>query len=426
MKLSAHYNKASIIVTIVVLMAGALIYYFAIRQITRNQLDRELAEEIAERVDYVNRNGKIPKNDFDDNLTEFVKINTANFATRFYDTVIYASTSDKTLESGRAAAALITVGGQHYKVIISESYAGKNSLVQIITLITIVLLIVLLLILLITNKYILNNLWQPFYSILHELKIFNIADSKVFPSNPNGVDEFNELNTAVQIMASRVKNDYQHLKQFTENASHEMMTPLAVITTKLDTLIQDENLNADQYAQINDIYSAAAKLSRLNQALLLLVKIENNLVNDEEALNLQSLIIQKLQQFKELIAAKDITVIEVLKENRIVASKTLIDILLNNLFSNAIRHNIEHGKLLITLTNEKLVFENPGASKPLDKDMLFERFQKAPGSDGVGLGLTIVKNICQLYHWDIIYNHEGLLHRFEIVFNKGIETVAKK
>jgi len=425
MKLAAHYNRASIFIAVVVLMAGALIYYFAIRQITRNQLDREIAEEIAERVDYVNRNGKIPKNDFDDNLTQFVKINTANFPTRFFDTV-YVSSPGKAPENGRAAAALITVGGQHYKVIITESYAGINDLVQIITLITIVLLIVLLLVLLITNKYVLTNLWQPFYSILHELKVFNVVDPKVLPSRLNRVDEFNELNKAVQIMASRVKNDYQHLKQFTENASHEMMTPLAVITTKLDTLIQDENLNADQYTQINDIYSAAAKLSRLNHALLLLVKIENNLVNDEEALSLQSLITQKLQQFKELIAAKDITVIEVLKENRIVASKTLIDILLNNLFSNAIRHNIEHGKLLITLTKEKLVFENPGAAKPLDKDMLFERFQKAPGSDGVGLGLTIVKNICQLYHWDINYSHQGSLHRFEIVFNKDIETVAKK
>ncbi|MEO6978261.1 MAG: HAMP domain-containing sensor histidine kinase, partial [Mucilaginibacter sp.] len=379
MKLSAHYNRASIIITIVVVIAGALIYYFAIRQITRDQLDRELAEEIAERIDYVNRNGKIPKNDFDDNLTEFVKINTSNFPTRFYDTVL-SGAPDKMPENGRAAAALIAVGGQHYKVIISESYAGKNSLVQLITLITIVLLIVLLLILLITNKYILNNLWQPFYSILHELKTFNIAEPKVFPSKPNKVDEFNELNTAVQIMASRVKNDYQHLKQFTENASHEMMTPLAVITTKLDTLIQDENLNAGQYTQINDIYSAAAKLSRLNQALLLLVKIENKLVNDEAPLNLQGLLVQKLQQFKELIAAKDITVLESLKENRIVASKTLIDILLNNLFSNAIRHNIEHGKLLITLTSEKLVFQNPGEAKQLDIDTLFERFQKAPGS----------------------------------------------
>ena len=420
MKLAAHYNRASIVIAVAVLIAGALIYYFAIRQITRNQLDREIAEEIAERIDYVNRNGKIPKNDFDDNLTEFVKVNAANFPTRFFDT-LYVSAPGKQPENGRAAMASISVGGQHYRLIITESYAGINNLVQIITLITVVLLMVLLLVLLVTNKFILTSLWQPFYSTLHELKVFNIADPKIFPAKPNQVDEFNELNAAVQIMASRVKNDYQHLKQFTENASHEMMTPLAVITTKLDTLIQDENLNAGQYTQINDIYSAAGKLSRLNQALLLLVKIENKLLNDEELLNLQGLVVQKLQQFKELIAAKNITLVEILKENRVVASKTLVDILLNNLFSNAIRHNIEHGELLITLTNEKLILQNPGAARPLDNGTLFERFQKAPGSDGVGLGLTIVKNICQLYHWDIAYKYEGQLHSFEMAFNKQDE-----
>ena len=420
MKLAAHYNRASIVIAVAVLIAGALIYYFAIRQITRNQLDREIAEEIAERIDYVNRNGKIPKNDFDDNLTEFVKVNAANFPTRFFDT-LYVSAPGKQPENGRAAMASISVGGQHYRLIITESYAGINNLVQIITLITVVLLMVLLLVLLVTNKFILTSLWQPFYSTLHELKVFNIADPKIFPAKPNQVDEFNELNAAVQIMASRVKNDYQHLKQFTENASHEMMTPLAVITTKLDTLIQDENLNAGQYTQISDIYSAAGKLSRLNQALLLLVKIENKLLNDEELLNLQGLVVQKLQQFKELIAAKNITLVEILKENRVVASKTLVDILLNNLFSNAIRHNIEHGELLITLTNEKLILQNPGAARPLDNGTLFERFQKAPGSDGVGLGLTIVKNICQLYHWDIAYKYEGQLHSFEMAFNKQDE-----
>ena len=420
MKLAAHYNRASIVIAVAVLIAGALIYYFAIRQITRNQLDREIAEEIAERIDYVNRNGKIPKNDFDDNLTEFVKVNAANFPTRFFDT-LYVSAPGRQPENGRAAMASISVGGQHYRLIITESYAGINNLVQIITLITVVLLMVLLLVLLVTNKFILTSLWQPFYSTLHELKVFNIADPKIFPAKPNQVDEFNELNAAVQIMASRVKNDYQHLKQFTENASHEMMTPLAVITTKLDTLIQDENLNAGQYTQISDIYSAAGKLSRLNQALLLLVKIENKLLNDEELLNLQGLVVQKLQQFKELIAAKNITLVEILKENRVVASKTLVDILLNNLFSNAIRHNIEHGELLITLTNEKLILQNPGAARPLDNGTLFERFQKAPGSDGVGLGLTIVKNICQLYHWDIAYKYEGQLHSFEMAFNKQDE-----
>ena len=416
MKLSAHYNKASIIITVIVLFSGALIYYVAIHKIARNQLDWELSEEIAERIDYVNRNGKIPKKDFDEYMTEFVKVGNVNLPTRFYDTVNYDIKTKKN-ENERAVTGLITLNGQHYKVIITESYGSIDDLIQIIMLITLVLVVALLVILFITNKYILNDLWKPFHKTLGELKNFDISDPKDLLTEHTRVDEFNELNAAVKTMALRVKNDYQHLKHFTENASHEMMTPLAVITSKLDTLIQDETLRAEQYEQINDIYVATGKLSRLNQSMLLLVKIENNLINDAESINLQFAIIQKLRQFQELLLTKNITVTEDLHDKQVYASKSLIDILLNNLFSNAIRHNINNGKILINLTDKKLMFQNQGAEKPLDETMLFERFHKGQKSEGTGLGLTIVKNICQLYNWNITYHHNGLLHTFEINFN---------
>src|SRR6185437_1649370 len=200
------------------------------------------------------------------------------------------------------------------------------------------------------------------------------------------------------------------------NASHEMMTPLAVITSKLDTLIQDESLKPEQLDQINDIYSAAGKLSRLNQSLLLLLKIENNLVDDSELLSLDELINQKVRQFHELIVDKNLQVNGFLDNKQITASKYLVDILLNNLFSNAIRHNYNYGSLMITLTNDKLIFQNTGPEKPLDAENLFERFQKGQKSEGTGLGLTIVKNICNLYHWEIDYSFEEGMHSFEIRF----------
>ena len=417
MKLSAHYNKASIIITITVLIAGAVIYYFAINQIARNQLDRDLSEEIGEVIDYVNRNAKLPRQvDFDEDQTVFVKTNNPKFETRFFDT-IYTNPREKKAEDGRAISGLISLKGEHYIVTITESYESTKYLIQLITIITIVLMIVLLFIIFITNKYMLNGLWRPFYSTLTELKSFNISDPSAFSHKPGKVDEFNELNKAVEIMYSRVKNDYQHLKHFTENASHEMMTPLAVITAKLDTLIQDETLGQEHYEQINDIYSATGKLSRLNQSLLLLVKIENDLVDDAELLDLELLITQKLHQFNELISGRELQIAENLREKKVFASKSLIDILLNNLLSNAVRHNINHGKLTITLTDKELVFQNSGVARALDNDLLFERFKKGQKSEGTGLGLTIVQNICHLYHWNITYTYDGLLHTFKIVFD---------
>ncbi len=416
MKLSAHYSKASIIITISVLLIGAVIYFFAINYIADTQLNSDLTEEIGEVIDYVNVHGQLPKPvDFDEDQTAFIKTNQKYVPTRFFDTV-YNNPKEKNAEAGRAITGLISLKGQHYITTITVSRESTEYLIQIIGAITLALSIALLVILFITNRYILSGLWRPFYDTVNALKAFNISDSKRFHLKHNKVDEFNELNRVVETMASRVKNDYQHLKHFTENASHEMLTPLAVIIAKLDTLIQDDTLKPDQFEQINDIYSAASKLSRLNQSLLLLVKIENNLVDDAELLSLDGLIGQKIRQFNELILSKDIKVSEHLQEKEVTASKYLIDILLNNLFSNAIRHNNDHGQIIITLTANKFIFQNTGDEKSLGDRRLFGRFQKGQKSEGTGLGLTIVKNICNLYHWDIVYSYENSFHTFLITF----------
>ena len=416
MKLSAHYNKAIIIITIIVLTGGGVIYYFAINHIARTQLDRDLTEELEEVIDYVNLNQKLPRQvDFDEDQTVFTKTNRQSIPARFFDT-LYNDFKEKKNEPGRAVEGLVFLQGKKYKVVITESRESTEYLVQIISTITLVLMVVLVAILFVTNRYILNGLWRPFYDTLNDLKAFNISDTESFRLKPDKVDEFSELNKVVHTMSTRVKTDYQHLMHFTENASHEMLTPLAVITAKLDTLIQDETLNSDQYEQINDIYTATGKLSRLNQTLLLLVKIENNMIADAELLDLHQLIIQKVHQFKELMFSRHIAVAEIIEESKIWAGKYLMDVLLNNLFSNAIKHNVDYGKLLITLTGNKLLFQNTGNEMPLNSDILFERFQKGAKSEGTGLGLTIVKNICNLYHWEITYGYNNVMHAFQIEF----------
>ncbi|HEY9002749.1 MAG TPA: HAMP domain-containing sensor histidine kinase [Mucilaginibacter sp.] len=416
MKLSDHYNKASIITTISVLLAGGVIYFFAITFISKVQLDRDLTEEIDEVKEYINGNNRLPTQvEFDEDVTTFIKTDQTAFKRRYFDTV-YVNPKEKKQEEGRAVEDLIFFGGQHYKVMVTESREATEYLVQIIALITLVLMIGLLVTLFLTNRYLLRGLWKPFYNILSELKAFNISEPSDFNLQDNKVDEFAELNQAVQIMSERIKNDFQHLKHLTENASHEMMTPLAVITAKLDTLIQDESLNPAHYDLINDIYLAAGKLLRLNQTMLLLVKIENKLIEGNEVLRLDNLIREKLIHFQELLNTKHITVTEKLIEKEFFASKYLVDILLNNLFSNAIRHNTPNGQQYITLTPGKLIIRNTGALKALDAGTIFDRFQKGSQSEGTGLGLTIVKNICNLYNWQVSYYFDQSLHTFEIVF----------
>jgi len=415
MKLSTQYSKVNLIVAISVLFIAGIVYYTTISYIANDQLDTSLSEEIVEVTDYVKTNQQLPKPfDFDEDQTTFVKTNQLEIKRKFFDT-LYCNPREKGCESGRAIIGLVTLKGVNYKVVVVESKEATENLIQLITLITIVLIAILLIVLVITNRYILDRLWKPFYNTLRQLKAFTITDIEL-NLDETKIDEFKELNSAVLSMSSRVKNDYQNLKTFTENASHEMMTPIAVITSKLDTLIQDETLKSDQYAQINDIYAATNKLSRLNQSLLLLVKIENDLVQDNAVLNLKEIILEKLHQFNELIQNKNIGVIHTLADKEITASKYLIDILINNLFNNAIRHNNAYGTIRIYLTNKQLVFQNTGDEQPLNPNGIFERFQKGKNSEGTGLGLTIAKNICSQYNFKLSYYFEDPLHTFQIEF----------
>jgi len=95
----------------------------------------------------------------------------------------------------------------------------------------------------------------------------------------------------------------------------------------------------------------------------------------------------------------------------------LTDILLNNLFSNAIRHNLEDGLINISLDKESLVISNTGSVLPFENSHIFERFKRGDNTEGAGLGLAIVKQICDNYQFPISYRFEDNLHCIHIRLN---------
>ncbi|MEN0054224.1 MAG: HAMP domain-containing sensor histidine kinase [Mucilaginibacter sp.] len=414
MKLADHYTRTGIYITLSVLTAGAVIYFFAINFIAQQQLDRSLQQQLTEAEDYIHTSDQDPQRyDLDRDHAVFVKIGQQNLQKRFFDTTYY-NPRERQIEPGRAVEDLVKVKSGNYKVLITISRESQRYFIGVIITITLTLLAGLLFILFITNKYMLNGLWKPFQLTLKEIKEFNIAEANQFKGERSKVDEFTELNEAIREMSLRVTHDYLSMKEFTENASHEMMTPLAVVTTKLDTLIQDETLSAEQLAQITDIYSSINKSSRLNQSLLLLSKLENKAITDKEPIDLQVVLREKLLQFQELLLSKDLSLSSDIKPSHIFASKYLIDILLNNLVSNAIRHNTMGGKIVIALDGDLLSIKNTGADLALNEQLIFDRFQKGKESQGTGLGLTLVKNICQHYGYGIEYKFDYPWHAFSV------------
>ncbi len=415
MKLLARYNSVNLILTISILVLTAIIYYQAISYILNHQVDKDIRVEKEEIFGYINQNNKLPPAvDFKDQQVIYAPANHA-VKSYFIDTGFY-NKKEHDYESGRALITSAQAGGNWYKILIIESKVETEDLIQIIFFITIGVILFLLLVLFISNRFILTRIWQPFYVILHQLRLFSLTDNTEIKPSDSSIDEFKELNNAVISMASRVKTDYQDLKAFTENASHELMTPIAVINSKLDSLIQTENFDPVQSKLLNDVYDAVARVTRLNQSLLLLVKIENRLVNDEQTVDLKALVHEKLNQFKELFLNKELNVVSDLSAKQITVSRYLIEVLLNNLLSNAIRHNYTKGAIRITLNDQNLIIENTGNDTALQKDDVFKRFNKSAKSEGSGLGLTISKQICDNYNYALNYGYKTPYHTFTVIF----------
>ena len=423
MKLLTKYNRVNLITTIVVMLITGFIYYQAISYILTGIKDKDLLVEEREIFDYVKLNHELPQTfESNDQQITFSPANTGTVRREFINTEYYKKFGGQhkhgqgEYEAGRGLISSVTVGNNYYKILIIVSKVETEDLIRLIFTITIGVILLLLLVLYLTNRLILNRLWQPFYNIMSELRLFNIADKHEIPQVNTSIDEFKELNKAVVDMAGRAKYDYDNLKAFTENASHELLTPIAVINSKLDTLIQTENFSDQQSKLLNDLYTAASRLSRLNQSLLLLVKIENKLMHDSQQLNLLDLIEEMTSQFEEIFSDKELKVTCNLNNKEIYASRYLTEILLSNLISNAIRHNYIGGEIIISLKNESLTIKNTGDAEPLPDEKIFTRFHKSSNSEGSGLGLTISRQICESFGFRLEYFHDQGYHVFEVRF----------
>jgi len=225
-----------------------------------------------------------------------------------------------------------------------------------------------------------------------------------------------DLDEAIRQMTQTITKDYEMLKNFADNASHEMQTPVAIINSKLDLLIQDTALSMEHHRPIQAMYDAVGRLRQLNQSLLLLTKIENNQFVSE-TVDLAPLIERKLVQLEDPVKDRRLTVHTELDALQLPINGYLADILLNNLLTNAIRHNQDGGQVNIRLRGRGLRVSNSGAALGFDASTIFDRFTKGMHSGGTGLGLAIVRQICDNYHFGLTYSYAGEMHTIDITFN---------
>jgi len=318
----------------------------------------------------------------------------------------------------RLLASHFYINQESYRVQIKTSLVDKFLLVKQIVLLLAVLLIGLLLGLLLINRTLTQKIWRPFYQTLKRLQEYRVDKEPILKLEHSSVSEFNDLNKAIEQLAERNYQVYSSQKEFTENASHEMQSPLAVFQSKLELLMQTSPLNEDQAALIGDLANASKRMARLNKSLILLTKIDNDQFLEKEAVSLKDILQKMIRLYEFQIRQLSIHVrFNETQDGTVEANKTLIEILVGNLLSNAIRHNVRNGSIQITLKENELIIRNTGKPAALDPQKIFRRFQKeSADANSIGLGLEIVKKISDLNRYSIQYRFIDQMHTFSIRF----------
>ncbi len=415
MKLFEKTRNTYIIYSVIIFIVSSATIYFTLKSVITKKQDEKLLwdqEMIAKKIKY-----EWPLPIFD--VEDFKSTTPPRDTLYFKDTLMYHVVNNKEkYELYRELTSVQTLQGKTYQISTRSSLVRNQDFILAITLSVGIVVLLLIITVYFVNTIIMRNVWLPFYNNLETLKNFSVENDKGLELQQSNIDEFQELNNSLSKLTNKIKSDFNNLKEFTENASHEMQTPLAIMQSKSEILLQSENLTKNQVEQIRTIYQSVQRLSKLNKTLLLLAKIENRQFKDLETIEVNKVIEKQLEIFEDFIENKNLEVdMRSTLEVKIQANPLLFDMVVTNLISNAIKHNVAGGQIEILTTNLFLSVSNSGEPPKMESSSLFERFKKeSNAANSFGLGLAIVKKICDNYNWNITHSYIDNQHNISIYF----------
>lgn len=314
----------------------------------------------------------------------------------------------------RCLSKVIYLNQKPYRFNIETNIEETQETIFFISITTVFLFVLIVGGLLVLNRRLSKSVWKPFRETLDQLKTFSLNNQTKIEFSKTDVSEFDELNQSLTKLIEHNVSVYKTQKEFTENASHELQTPLAILKNKLDILLQNQDLTEKQYQIAEEMNRALSRSSRINKNLLLLAKIDNKQF-DSKTFHLDEVLNQSLEILQEHFEQKNISVNTEISDNvKVNGNIGLTEVLINNLIINAIRHTSINGSILIRLSQSEFEVSNSGTGK-LNGDLLFKRFSRfSKDNNGSGLGLAIVQEICKSQNWTINYRFENNNHIFSV------------
>ena len=406
-KTSLNFISASVIFFLV----GSIVMYFSVRNIVAEDLQNRLLEQQNEFFNTASQNK------LEDLASEviFIEESQKELAHSFSDTVLIVN--EKYMLYRKLQFSYLH-NEQHYKVSILQLQSQSDKLFKKIVIMNVGFAMLFFLIVFFVNRQSIKNSLKVFYSTINKLEDFQVNKAQELTLDTAEVDEVKKLNVVFERMSEQIRKDFEAQKEYTENVAHELQTPLAIISSKADELMQADNLTKEQMEQLALLLETTNRLSKINQSLIFLTKIDNRFYTEGSTFLLNELIKEKLVLFETVIEDKNLKLALDLKdETHIYMDPYLAETLVVNLLKNAIVHNEKGGELSIKLENKCLIIANSGTALAFPEADIFKRFSRSEhNKKSLGIGLSIVKRICELYGFNIEYQFQEN-HIFTLKFS---------
>jgi two-component system sensor histidine kinase QseC len=413
MKLLQRTVRTYLIYSLLVVLVAIPVFYGIIHQMFMEDVDNVLRQRRDELVAKLNAYPDESSWQFLQDMDENILIRPVAPGSPARDRIYNRHQYDRKageLEPLRVLSCVAIIHNKTYRIILRQSLIDSEDLSQGILVTQAILLVALLAGLLLINRYQSAKIWRPFYDTLEKLKAFELDKEPRLKLDAGRIREFSDLNQAIRQLVEKNYQVYMNQKAFTENAAHEMQTPLAIFRSKLDLLLQHQSLDSNQAEQIQSLSQTVDRLHRLNKSLLLLSRIENRQYLEKTPVQVPAVVEKTLKQSEDMASAMELDIKADLQEPVIAsANPVLADILVSNLLTNAIIHNVQRGWIRLAVKHSGFEISNSGPPLPFDPGKIFDRFQKNPANAAsTGLGLAIVKQICDVSGFSIKYSFGGM------------------
>ncbi|GAB3917533.1 sensor histidine kinase [Mucilaginibacter boryungensis] len=334
---------------------------------------------------------------------------------------------DNNSETYRILSTRFNFKNKTYLLEIGESTESVEDLKTIIKKFTLVVLVIALALTLASDLIFTKYLLNPFYKII-DRKLIKVNDPLNFDYEKvkTSTQDFNLLDDSISSLMKKITDLFLLEKQFIANVSHELLTPISIISSRLENLMLQENLSEEAE---NKLFASLKTLNRLKSiinSLLLISKVENNQFNKSDSVKITDVLTEIIEELEDRLEAKQIVLNNNIKyQYTITGNRPLVHTLLFNIINNAVKYNYPKGTLTIAdqVAGDKYILtiiDSGVGMEPEQIEKAFNRFEKLESDEmeSFGLGLAIVKSIATFHHISIdIRSNRGKGTAFTLTFN---------